>query len=170
MTDQEEATATAQALARQETVVTALAEDIGDYIALHRAGVVALAAQPDLIRMPEARQRRLLQSVRKAYPDAIVLSTYGKEGHPVARSDDRPLESMSGARLFDDARRSGLPSLEVRTDIAAGRQMLVLGAPLSDAEGRFAGLAAMALEAPSLADLIRRGEIPRDDFLFRHWW
>ena len=157
VTDQEEATATAQALARQETVVTALAEDIGDYIALHRAGVVALAAQPDLIRMPEARQRRLLQSVRKAYPDAIVLSTYGSEGHPVARSDDRPLESMSGARLFDDARRSGLPSLEVRTDIAAGRQMLVLGAPLSDAEGRFAGLAAMALEAPSLADLIRRG-------------
>ena len=37
--------------------------------------VVALASHPDLIRMPEARQRRLLQSVRKAYPDAIVLST-----------------------------------------------------------------------------------------------
>ena len=58
VTHQQEQIASAQAEALQQTLATVLAQDVGDFIGLHQAGVVGLATQPGLLAMTPDEQRQ----------------------------------------------------------------------------------------------------------------
>ena len=148
--------AATEALARQQTLATALAQSVGDYVALHRAALAALAAQPGLASLTPDAQRALLRSVKPAYPDVLVFITYDAEGNPVARSDDLALIPAAGYGMFENARRINVPSVETLTSPTTDRPILVFGAPIRASDGGFAGIVGAALETDRLATLLAR--------------
>ncbi|MBI4491858.1 MAG: PAS domain-containing protein, partial [Chloroflexi bacterium] len=155
-TEREEHEVTAQALAQQQTLAAALAQDVADYVGLHRAAVAALAAQPGLLDLAPEAQRTLLQAINQAYPDVVAFSTYDDFGNPLARSDDRLPLHGTDFRAFEDARRTGEPSLDILFGPLVQRPVFAFGAPVLTPGGRFGGLVLAAFESDRLAALLAR--------------
>src|SRR5712692_9925801 len=66
-----EAVTTEQTLTLQEALAVAVAQDVTDYVGLHRAAVVALAAQPRLATMSAAERRAVLEPFQGAYREIL---------------------------------------------------------------------------------------------------
>lgn len=158
VTDQIERSARSEALARTQILAETLALGISDYIDLHRAAVAALAAQPGLLASDADRQRQILRAFNQTYPDAVAFMLYDAEGRAVARSDDLPLQTPPILRspLFDEIRGSGATSVRVVVLQVVGQPLLALGVPIRQADGGFAGIAAVVIESTRLADVARR--------------
>lgn len=158
-TIREERSVTEQALQFQAVTAGALAQDVADYVGLHRAAVAGLAAQSDLPAMPPDARQALLRRIGTAYPGVVVFATYDEEGRPSARSDDRARLDVADSTLFAEVRRTNAPSLEVRVGGLLPRPMFVIGAPIARADGGFAGLAVGVLESDRLADVLTRTSV-----------
>jgi PAS domain S-box-containing protein len=143
-------------LVRGELAARALAEQIGDYVGLHRSAVVALAARPGLLDSDSAAQRLALEEFSRAYPTVTVFATYDALGRGLARSDDFPPTDTSSSQVFQQTRATGQPAVEARLSQTVGRPSLVLGAPIYAANGRFLGLASALIEATRIDDLLAR--------------
>src|SRR5262249_4640491 len=70
------------------------------------------------------------------------------------RSDGNPLTSAHGFSLFEQARQTGKPTLDVRISRILQRPVFAFGAPVIDAGGHFAGLVAGSVEATRIADVL----------------
>lgn len=154
--DAAERVATAQALDQQSGMAVSLAQDVTDYLGLHRAAVAALAAQPGLLEAPADVQRARMRDLASIYPDVTAFSTFDVSGRPLARSDDLPLTTVVGAPVYEDAKRTNRPTLDVRISGLIHRPVFAFGAPVQDARGRFAGLVVEVIEPTRLADRITR--------------
>src|SRR6185295_8593453 len=95
--NREESSLRAQAAASQQTLATALAHDVADYVELHEAAARALAAGPGLLDRPPEDQEAWLRAYSAAYPNVVVFSTYDATGQQLARSDGRPLTAAGDA-------------------------------------------------------------------------
>jgi signal transduction histidine kinase len=159
VTNQVERSARAEAFSRTRIIAETLALSISDYVDLHRAAVAALAAQPGLIQAPPETQHAVLRAFALTYPDALTFVLYDANGQPIARGDDTPIQTPSAVRspLFDDVRQSGQPDVRVIVSPLLGQPILALGLPIVDANGRFDGMAAVALESTRLAEVAQRG-------------
>jgi signal transduction histidine kinase len=157
ITSQEERAATDQALALQRTLAFALSEQVASYVELHRAATAAVADSPGLAAMPPADQRAMLRRYSRLYPDVIVFATYDDSGNPLARSDDRPLgRALAGLAVYEDARRTGMPSIEIRIAQTLQRPVFSFGVPLLGAQGRFDGLVVGNLESQQVSAQLGR--------------
>src|SRR6185369_10469927 len=58
--------------------------------------------------------------------------------------------------LFDEVRQSGAADVRVVVSPILGQPVVALGLPLADANGEFAGVAAVILDSTRLADVARR--------------
>ena len=143
-------------LLRGELAARALAEQISDYVNLHRAAVLALAARPGLISSTLASQRLTLEELHRAYQTVDVCDV-DANGHGLARSDDFPPTDASTSQVFLQARATGgSPPVEARLSQSFGRPLLALGAPVYAADGSFLGLASALIEAERIDDLLAR--------------
>ncbi|MBA2447697.1 MAG: response regulator [Chloroflexi bacterium] len=149
----EEREVTAQALALQQGLATALAHDVDDYVGLHRAAVAALAAQPGLLSMGPDAQRAALRSLGIAYPDVVAFSIFDAAGTPVARSDHRPLTVLSQA-VLGEVHRSGGPVLVILISPIIHRPVFAFAAPIYDPDRSLAGVATGVLESTRLSELL----------------
>jgi signal transduction histidine kinase len=139
-------------------IAETLALGISDYIDLHRAAVAALAAQPGLLTADTETQHAILRAFAETFPDALTFVLYDADGRPIARGDDVPIETPSAVRspLFDEIRQSGTADPRVVVSPVLGQPIVALGLPLRDANGTFAGVAAVLLESTRLADVAQR--------------
>lgn len=152
VTFQEEQVVLNRALTLQRTLATALAQDISSYVGLHQAATVALAAQPNLASMTPLEQRRLLQIFNQAYPDMIVLATFDEMGKAITRSDNRPLSPpLAGITVFEQARRTGQPILDIRIGRVLKRPIFAFIIPLRSADNQFAGVVTGAITSSRIA-------------------
>jgi signal transduction histidine kinase len=163
VTDQVERSARAEALARQEVLAEALAQGVGDYVGLHRAAAAALAAQPGLLaRDPDAR-RDVVRAFAATYPDAHGFALYDAEGRLLAASDERDGQPDDRPPLFEEVRRTERPALRIVPMAgppgAAGGLVFAVGEPIRDGAGRFAGMAAVAIESTRLSEVLRRASV-----------
>jgi signal transduction histidine kinase len=158
VTSQVERSARAEALSRTQVIAETLAIGISDYVDLHRAAVAAVAAQPGLLVAPPETQRAILRAFGDTYPDALTFVLYDAEGRPIARSDDVPLQTPTAVRspLFDEVRQSGVTDVRLVVSPVLGQPVVALGLPVRDANGGFAGVAAVILESTRLADVAQR--------------
>ncbi|MBD2001557.1 response regulator [Oculatella sp. FACHB-28] len=148
-----------QALTLQQTLARALAQDVANYINLHRAAVHALAKQPNLAAMTASEQRNFLQLINQAYPDITVLTTYDAAGNAIARSDDRVLGPSIASFNSYRAAQLGQTTLNVRIGRVLQKPIFTFTAPFYDANQQFAGVAAGAIESSKLTgELIKTGE------------
>ncbi len=154
VTDQAGQFATLQALAQQQTLAVALAADAADGIRLHRAAASGFASIPGLLDSTPESNHSLLGDISAAYPDVVAFSLFDVAGRPRARSDDRQLTGVSGLPVYEDARRSNAPSLDVLISPVIHRPIFAFGAPLRGAGGEFAGLLTVAVESTRIADHI----------------
>ena len=158
VTSQVEQSARAEAFSRTRVIAETLALGISDYVDLHRAAVAALAAQPRLLASAPETQRQVLRAFGDTYPDALSFVLYDADGRPVARSDDVPLQTPAALRspLFDEVRQSGVTDVRVIVSPVLGQPVVAMGLPVRDANGAFAGVAAVVLESTRLADVAQR--------------
>jgi signal transduction histidine kinase len=158
VTNQVEQSARAEAFSRTRVLAETLSLGISDYIDLHRAAVAALAAQPNLLAADPQTQHAILRAFADTYPDALTFVLFGADGRTLARGDDVPIMTPSAVRspLFDDVRQSGAADVRVVVSPSLGQPVVALGLPLHDANGRFAGVAAVVLESTRLANVARR--------------
>ncbi|GAC1549850.1 MAG: hypothetical protein NVS2B7_25870 [Herpetosiphon sp.] len=147
---------TREALARQQNLATVLAQDVATYVRLHRAPLDSLAAYPDLLAMPAVRQRAMLEAFGHAYPDMVAVAIYDAEGAAIVRSDGRPLTAVKGFPIYELARQTNQPSLDILISPLIHRPIFAFGTPVLDADGRFAGFVSGVLESTRLADLLAR--------------
>ncbi|MBE9125978.1 MULTISPECIES: ATP-binding protein [unclassified Coleofasciculus] len=152
VTFQEEQVVLDQDVNLQQTLATALAQDIASYVGLHRAATVALASQLNLTSLTSSEQRDLLQTFNQAYPDIIVFATFDAAGSAIARSDNLPL-SPSVAELpgFDTARRTGKPTVTIRMGRVLKRPIFEFTVPIRTSDAQFAGIATGAIESTRIA-------------------
>jgi signal transduction histidine kinase/HAMP domain-containing protein len=163
ITSQEERAASYQALALQQSIAVALAEQVASSIQLHRAATVALAETPGLASQSPDQQRAALRRYSSLYPDMISFATYDANGNPLARSDDRPLgQSMAGLAIYEDARRTNMPALEIRIARTLQRPVFAFGAPMLDSQGRFDGLVIGNLESEQVFEQLTRASAELD--------
>ena len=158
VTSQVERSARDEAYSRTRVIAETLALGISDYVDLHRAAVAALAAQPGLLAAEPETQHGILRAFAETYPDALTFVLYDVDGRPIARGDDAPIQTPSAVRspLFDDVRQSGVPDVRVVVSPMLGQPLVALGVPIRDANGGFAGMAAVILESTRLADVAQR--------------
>ena len=147
-----------QALTLQQTLATALAQDVANYINLHRAAVHALAKQPNLAAMSAAEQHNFLQLINQAYPDITVFTTYDAAGNAIARSDNYPLSPPIAGFNSYKAAQLGQRTLNIRIGRVLQKPIFTFTAPLYDASQKFAGVVAGALEPSQVTEkLIKTG-------------
>ena len=158
VTSQVERSARSEAFSRTRVIAETLALGISDYVDLHRAAVAALAAQPGLLAAAPETQHAILRAFAETYPDALTFVLYDADGQPIARGDDVPIQTPSAVRspLFDEVRQSGAAEVRVIVSTVLGQPIVALGLPILDANGRFAGVAAVVLESTRLADVAQR--------------
>jgi PAS domain S-box-containing protein len=152
---QSQAAATSQALTLQEGLAVALAEDVSDFVGLHRAATIALAAYPRILDAPPAVQDALVRDYAAAYPSAIHFSTFDEAGGDIANSDD-VRRKAAGRAIFEDARQTMEPTLDVFVGSASKLPVLAFGAPVRDADGRFAGLIGSGIKSDRILSVIAR--------------
>jgi hypothetical protein len=73
--NEEESWTVSEVLASQQLLTSALAQDVANYIDLHRAAVKLLAGQPALLALSPAEQHAVLKNARAAFPDVVGFST-----------------------------------------------------------------------------------------------
>ncbi len=155
---EEESHAVSEQLARQQALASAIAQDVGDYVTLHRAAVTLLATQPGLLALSPAEQHLLLKSSKAAYPDVNDFRTVAANGEPIARSDDLQGISLIAEPVFEEARRTTQPSLHIRNSPVLHRPVFSFGVPVLDAEGHFDGMVFASLEFSRVAGFLGRND------------
>jgi signal transduction histidine kinase len=157
ITVQEERSATEQALTLQRTLAVAMAEELSRYVGLHRAAAAALASTPGLAEMPPAQQHALLARFAQAYPDVALFAIFDAAGGARARSDEQPLgPGIAGRTIYEAARRTSAPSVEIYTGEPLGSPVLEFGAPVRGPNDQFAGLVVVGLRAEQIVAQIER--------------
>ncbi|MCX6022000.1 MAG: cache domain-containing protein, partial [Chloroflexi bacterium] len=144
-TQGEEQGALTQALAQQETLAAAFAQETADYVGLHRGAVSALAAVPGLLDLSVARQQSFLRGLHAIYPDFSDIALLDPDGKTLARSDDGVGLSETPAPVLDELRRTGRPTMAAAILSYADDPSFVLAAPVLDAGGTIRGVTAATL-------------------------
>jgi signal transduction histidine kinase len=156
---EEESQAIANQFGRQQALALALAQQVGDYITLHQSAVRLLATQPGLLALSPSEQHLLLRSSAAAYTDINGFGVVAADGEPIARSDDRQGTSWIGDPVFEEARRTNQPSLDIRISPVIHRPVFSFGVPVADADGHFGGMVSASLQSSRVADLLSRLEM-----------
>ncbi|HEY0734313.1 MAG TPA: ATP-binding protein [Herpetosiphonaceae bacterium] len=154
VTHQQERLATEQALSAQRALTTALAQDVTDYVGLHRGVVATLAAYPGLLDLSPAAQHQLLQAANAAYPATYALTIVDATGAMRARSDNRPLQTIANLRVFQDAAGTNQASFEIVAAESLPQPIFAFSAPIHTTDGGFAGVVASGLDVSHLATLL----------------
>jgi PAS domain S-box-containing protein len=155
VSQQQERAATTEALDVQRALAVAVAGNVADHVERYRAAVAALAGQTALHTMRADVHRPVLRTFQAAHPESL-LSTYDALGRGVARGDDLAVLEIEESAVFQDVRRTGKPSMQIAVGRLLQRPILVFGAPIRDPEGRFAGLAVVALASARVADVLEQ--------------
>jgi PAS domain S-box-containing protein len=159
--EEENQAVTAQ-LARQQSLASALAQDVADYVTLHQAVVKLLATQPGLLALSPGEVRLLLQNSKAAYPDVNGFGLVSADGDPIARSDDRQGTSWIGDRVFEEMRRTNQPVLDVRISPVVHRPVFTFGVPILDVQGKFSGMVSASVASTRMADVLSRNDLGGD--------
>jgi signal transduction histidine kinase/DNA-binding response OmpR family regulator/HPt (histidine-containing phosphotransfer) domain-containing protein len=154
--DLQERAATLQTLANEQALATALAQDVSDYVGMHRAAVEALALEPGLLQRPPTELLAHLRGLNQLYPDVQAFSIADAAGNQLARSDGLPPLPVNGLAVFEEVRRTDAPWLDVVVSASARRPLPLIGVPIRDGQGRFAGVAGGSLKPERLAALLAR--------------
>lgn len=147
---------TSEALAQQRAFAVELAEDMAEYLRLHRSALGTLAAQPGLWRMSAQEQEALLHYFSSAFPHFDAASTYDAVGTPVAQGTNPLLASAGGQPVFEEVRQRNAPVLNRHVSPALGRPVVVIGVPIQNDAGQFAGAVVGLLESNRLVSFLAR--------------
>jgi signal transduction histidine kinase len=154
VSNQQEQITASQAQALQKTLAVVLAQDVADFVRLHRAAVAGIATQPDLLSLPRDEQSRQLIALRRAYPEVLLFALYDRDGRGLARSDGQPPGSLAATATFVAVRQANRPGTHVLASQQTGRPVIGLMEPVRDSDGSFAGLVLGSLESAPIARLV----------------
>lgn len=151
ITGQEERQASELALARQRALAATLATSTHDYVQFHAAAMTSLAAELGAAPL-DAPQASTLARFQGAFPSFAQVATFDRDGVPVAGANGRPAAAAAGGqRVYEETRRTGGPTIEVRTTGTVGLPVAAIGVAIERPPGRFAGLAVGSLAMRDLS-------------------
>ncbi len=153
-TAQEEHLAGEQVKVTQEVEARSVAQNVSDYVEMNGSRAATLAVFAGREPVTADRQTPMLAISLPIYPDLVALRSVSPTGGIVAATgavDLPPRTVMDLAAGVARDRRDQLTAIEVD-----GRSLLLLGAPIPDLAGDFAGTLVAALDTRSLAQRISR--------------
>ncbi len=150
----QESVATQQALASQQQLAVALAKQTATFIGLNRSAVTSLAVEPGLLQLSPAEQRAHLQAFISQWPALLNVSVVGAEGASTASAGDSPVASYAGYSVFEDARRTSLPTWALLVSPVLHRPLFVFASPIRGSGGAFHGAVAGSIEPAELTDFL----------------
>jgi signal transduction histidine kinase len=153
-TAQEEHLAGEQVKVTQEVEARSVAQNVSDYIEMNGSRAATLAVFAGREPVTADRQEPMLAISLPIYPDLVALRSVSPTGGIVAGTgavDLPPRAVMDLAAGVARDRRDQLTAIEVD-----GHSLLLLGAPIPDLAGDFAGTLVAALDTRSLAQRISR--------------
>lgn len=154
MMDHQESVATQQALANQQQLAVALAKQTTSFIGLNRAAVTSLAVEPGLLQLSPDEQRAHLRAFISQWPALFNVSIVDGEGDATASAGDSPLASYTGYPIFEDARRTSLPTWALVVSPVLHRPLLVFASPIRDSVGTFLGAVVGSIEPAELTNFL----------------
>jgi signal transduction histidine kinase len=155
-TSEEERLATLHATETLGVEARSVAQNVRDYVELNGARAATLAALCGQLPLAGGPQRQLFEASRPRYRDASGLLLLGLDGRLLAADggvalDQATREDLAGAT----AARSEAP-VELASDRASGRRLLLVAAPVFGRDGRPAAEVVMAFDSRSLERRIGR--------------
>ncbi|HEX4494296.1 MAG TPA: sensor histidine kinase [Thermoanaerobaculia bacterium] len=153
-TAQEEQLAAEQARATQDIEARSVAQDLSDYIEMNGARAATLAVFAGREPLSPGRQAQVLAISLPVYPELVALRSVASDGRIVAAAGAVALPPGAVADLAAAVRQDRHNQL---TSLAVGdRSLLLLGAPILDPSGDFAGTLVAALDTRYLTRRISR--------------
>src|SRR5688572_6376404 len=128
------------ALTEQETLASALAAYVDDYFGMHQAVVLSVARQPRLLALDAAAQQELLNAIQPTLPDLSILSINDAAGTQLAASPRTDLRSVANLVVFQNVRQTNRPAMRMLPSPLRQSSAVVMGSPVNDASGEFAGV------------------------------
>ncbi|MFN8636786.1 MAG: ATP-binding protein [Chloroflexota bacterium] len=154
--NREEQSLRGQASASQQTLATALGQDVADYVELHEAATRALAAVPNLVGRPQGEQVALLRAHSSAYPSVVVFGLFDATGRQLARSDGRPLASSTDAAWFQRMQQTLQPVRATARSTSIQRPIFAYADPIFDVRGSLLGVVTVTVESSRIAEQLGR--------------
>lgn len=155
-TNREEASLRTKAMAVQQSLATALAHDVADYVELHEAAARSLAAGPSIMERSPEEQTAWLRAYASAYPNVLILSIFDADATQIARSDDLPLTPSANLNWFERLKATMQPIRLVVRSSSTGRAVFAYAAPVVDGGGALRGVVAVSVESARIADQLNR--------------
>jgi signal transduction histidine kinase len=153
-TAQEERLAGEQVKVTQEVEARSVAQNVSDYVEMNGSRAATLAVFAGREPVTADHQEPMLAISLPVYPDLVALRSVSSAGAIVAGAGSLDLPPRTVMDLAAGVARDHhdqLTAIEVN-----GRSLLLLGAPIPDLAGDFAGTLVAALDTRSLAQRISR--------------
>jgi signal transduction histidine kinase/CheY-like chemotaxis protein len=144
------------ALDEQATLAGALAASVDDYLSMHQAVLLAVARQPGLLDLDAATGQALLEAIQPTLPDLGALSINAADGTQLAASPPTGLRTVANLPVFQEVRRTNQTAISLLYSPVRLGPAVVIGNPIDDAAGRFAGVVIGVIYPERLVALIRR--------------
>lgn len=142
-----------------ELTADALAARVDGWIDTNLRALRHGAVLPDIVGMETARQKPVLEAMRKSYEWSYLVFTVLPDGKNIGRSDDNPL-TFYGDRSYFQQVIAGRPvGQEVLIGRTSGKPALILAGPVGGASGQTIGVIAMAMHLTDVSETIAKARI-----------
>lgn len=142
-----------------ELTANALAAKVDGWVDTNLRALRHSAALPDIIGMETARQKPVLDAIRKSYEWSYLVFTVLPDGKNVGRSDDNPL-TFYGDRSYFQQVIAGRPvGQEVLIGRTSGKPALILASPIAGASGQTTGVIAMAMHLVDVSEAVAKARV-----------
>jgi PAS domain S-box-containing protein len=164
ITEREEALVREEVLSELNRQAALISIDLYEYINTRQTALLGLAAQPGFMDQPPERQQEQLHFFSQLFPDLSFFALYDASGIRVVDSREnlrasQPANfSISGYPIFEDAKKSGLPTMEIIHFPEKPFTVVWIGAPVVE-NGVFKGLLTFELTSTQLSAFIESKDV-----------
>jgi GAF domain-containing protein/HAMP domain-containing protein len=124
-----------------------------------------LASLPDITSMDATKQKPILETTAKIYPQIDFISTVDINGFNIARSDDKPTEYYGDLDWFQQAIKGNSVTYQTLIDKTTGQPALVVSTPIRDQNQEIVGVAMFATDLDTIFSQVQMRR-PRENSLF----
>ncbi|NMB88874.1 MAG: PAS domain S-box protein [Chloroflexi bacterium] len=167
VSSREEALVLNQAMERQKAIANTLMKSLSSYIDLHRSAVFSLSRRPQLMELDRQELQDILNRYHNTFPEVTAFSLYTEDGQLyLSSSPGQVRNSLAGQPVYDNARATLQPSLDIDTSPASKEKEFIFAAPAQALNGAFSGLVVVSIPTRQIADFLEEQSAGVEDLVY----
>lgn len=124
------------------------------------------AAVSDIQSMDASKQKPILQSMVKEYPEIFIVHTLGPDGKNIARSDAESMRSFADRPWFQNALNGQSFGMQVQVSRSYGAPVLAIGIPIINDQSKIVGVLGMGIKLSDIATQLSNTKIGNTGYTF----